>query len=94
VKVFGSLGAPELVAIFVLALLLFGPKRLPEIGRALGKSLAEIRKATTELKVTLEREMVEEEASQTGPSVTDPAVSGSDPTLPPEGDVERGRSPV
>ena len=54
---FGSLGAPELVAIFVLALLLFGPKKLPELGRALGKSFAEFRRATTELKSTFEREV-------------------------------------
>lgn len=54
---FGSLGAPELVAIFVLALLLFGPKKLPELGRALGRSFAEFRRATTELKSTFEREV-------------------------------------
>jgi len=57
--VFGSLGAPELVAIFVLALLLFGPKKLPELGRALGRSFAEFRRATTDLKGTFERELVE-----------------------------------
>jgi len=56
---FGSLGAPELVAIFVLALLLFGPKKLPELGRALGKSFAEFRRATSELKSTLEKELNE-----------------------------------
>jgi len=58
-QVFGSLGAPELVAIFVLALLLFGPKKLPELGRALGRSFAEFRRATTDLKSTFERELVE-----------------------------------
>lgn len=58
---FGSLGAPELVAIFILALLLFGPKRLPELGRALGRSFAEFRRASNELKSTLEREIAESE---------------------------------
>jgi sec-independent protein translocase protein TatA len=57
--VFGSLGAPELIAILVLALLLFGPKKLPELGRALGRSFAEFRRATTELKSTLEREIAD-----------------------------------
>jgi len=54
---FGSLGGPELLLILVLALLLFGPRRLPEIGRTIGKGLAEFRKATTEFKSSLEREV-------------------------------------
>jgi TatA/E family protein of Tat protein translocase len=92
--VFGSLGAPELVAIFVLALLLFGPKRLPEIGRALGRSFAEFRKATTELKVTLEREMAEEDAQRDDPTLPGPSDRAKDqiPTI--VDDVERGRPPV
>ena len=47
---FGSLGIPELILIFIVALLVFGPKRLPEIGRTLGKALGEFKKATDELK--------------------------------------------
>jgi sec-independent protein translocase protein TatA len=58
---FGSLGAPELVAIFILALVLFGPKKLPELGRALGKSFAEFRRASLELRSTLEKEIAESE---------------------------------
>jgi TatA/E family protein of Tat protein translocase len=92
--VFGSLGAPELIFIFVLALLLFGPKRLPEIGRALGKSFAEFRKATTELKVTLEREMAEEEASRKEPALTPLSSRGAETTPPSQDDVEHGRPPV
>ncbi|MFL6290430.1 MAG: twin-arginine translocase TatA/TatE family subunit, partial [Thermoanaerobaculia bacterium] len=49
----GPLGVPELIFIFVLALLIFGPKRLPEIGRTIGKGMAEFRKASTELKRTI-----------------------------------------
>lgn len=90
---FGSLGAPELVFIFVLALLLFGPKRLPEIGRALGRGFAEFRKATAELKVTLEREMAEEEA-RNEPAVTALTNRGVETTAIPQGDVENGRPPV
>ncbi len=53
----GSLGFPEMVVIFILALVLFGPKKLPEIGRTLGKAITEFRKASTDLKATFEREM-------------------------------------
>ncbi|MBZ5581512.1 MAG: TatA/E family twin arginine-targeting protein translocase [Acidobacteriia bacterium] len=53
----GSLGVPEMMLIFILALVLFGPKKLPEIGRTLGKAITEFRKASTELKATFEREM-------------------------------------
>ncbi len=54
---FGSIGGPELLLIFVLALLLFGPRKLPEIGRTIGKTLAEFRKATNEFKFSLEHEI-------------------------------------
>lgn len=53
----GPLGWQETVAIFILALLLFGPKKLPELGRTLGKALTEFRRASNELKSTFEREM-------------------------------------
>jgi TatA/E family protein of Tat protein translocase len=56
-----NLGFPELVVIFTLALLLFGPRKLPEIGRSLGKSLNEFKKATNDLKKTWETEVVAEE---------------------------------
>lgn len=61
---FGSLGIPELIVIFVVALLVFGPKRLPEIGRTLGKALGEFKKATDDLKSTIEREVHVEEMKQ------------------------------
>jgi sec-independent protein translocase protein TatA len=53
----GPLGTPELVAIFILALLLFGPKELPKIGKTIGKAMTEFRRAQTELKSTFDREM-------------------------------------
>jgi TatA/E family protein of Tat protein translocase len=53
----GPLGWQEMAVIFVLALLLFGPKKLPELGRNLAKGLAEFRRAQNELKATFEREM-------------------------------------
>jgi sec-independent protein translocase protein TatA len=54
---FGSIGMPELIIIFVIALIIFGPRKLPELGRSLGKSLAEFKRASNELKSTLEEEI-------------------------------------
>jgi TatA/E family protein of Tat protein translocase len=54
----GPLGWQETLVIFVLALLLFGPKKLPELGKTIGKAITEFRRASTELKSTWEREMV------------------------------------
>ncbi len=53
----GTLGVPEMMAIFVIALVLFGPKELPKLGRTLGKALTEFRRASGELKSSFEREM-------------------------------------
>lgn len=53
----GPLGWPEMAFIFILALLLFGPKKLPELGRTLGKAMTEFRRASNELKATFDREM-------------------------------------
>jgi sec-independent protein translocase protein TatA len=62
---FGSLGFPELIVIFVIALIIFGPRKLPEIGKSLGKSLAEFKKASNELRSTLEEEIrIEEQREQ------------------------------
>ena len=54
---FGTIGTQELVFIFILALVLFGPKKLPEIGRTVGKALSEFRRASNELKATFDREL-------------------------------------
>lgn len=53
----GPLGIQELVFIFVLALLIFGPKKLPELGRSFGKGMAEFKRASNELRSTFQREM-------------------------------------
>ena len=53
----GPLGWQETVFIFVLALLIFGPKKLPELGKTLGKAITEFRRASSELKNTWEREV-------------------------------------
>lgn len=56
-SVFGSIGGPEVILLFIAALLLFGPRRLPEIGRTLGKTIADFRRATNEFRMNLEREV-------------------------------------
>src|SRR6266705_2944734 len=53
----GTLGVQEMIVIFVVALVLFGPKKLPELGRTIGKAITEFRRASNDLKATFEREM-------------------------------------
>ena len=78
---FGTLGFPELLVFFVIALIIFGPRKLPEIGKSLGKSLAEFKKASNELRNTLEEEIrIEEQRSNIEASKT--AAPGSAPTTP------------
>lgn len=69
----GPIGLPEMMALFVIALLLFGPKKLPELGRTLGKGLSEFRRAKNELTATLQSHMneIERETKIDAPSLTD-----------------------
>jgi sec-independent protein translocase protein TatA len=53
----GSLGYQEIIVIFILALIIFGPRKLPELGKTIGKGLAEFKKASNELKQTWEEEV-------------------------------------
>ncbi len=53
----GSLGMQEIIVIFILALIVFGPRKLPELGKSLGKGLAEFKKASNELRATWEEEV-------------------------------------
>ena len=57
----GPIGMPELVVIMFLALLIFGPRKLPELGRSLGRSLGEFKRASNELRNTLDEEIRIEE---------------------------------
>jgi sec-independent protein translocase protein TatA len=54
---FGSIGMPELIVIFVIALIVFGPRRLPDLGRSLGRAISEFKRATNELTNSWEQEV-------------------------------------
>jgi sec-independent protein translocase protein TatA len=81
---FGSIGMPELIIIFVIALIIFGPRKLPELGRSLGRSLAEFKRASNELKSTLEEEirLEEQKSVQDAAKVATapPAIAPAPPT--------------
>jgi sec-independent protein translocase protein TatA len=73
----GPIGFPELMIILVVALIFFGPRKLPELGRSLGRSLNEFKRASNELKQTLDDEIRLDEQKQAiktpPPPPTDPA---------------------
>ena len=82
---FGSIGMPELIIIFVIALIIFGPRKLPELGRSLGKSLSEFKRASNELRSTLEEEIrVEDQRVPAKPTVPGSPTAGT--TTAPHGD--------
>ncbi|MBM3305404.1 MAG: twin-arginine translocase subunit TatB [Candidatus Aminicenantes bacterium] len=66
---FGSIGPAELILIFVIALLVFGPKKLPEIGRSVGKALREFKKTSDEIKGRIEEEIEASELKDIGKDI-------------------------
>jgi len=92
-----GLGFPELLLIFVIALVVFGPKKLPEMGRSIGRALAEFKKASEEFQESIKAEMKEvekasplEELKKIGQDATDAAKQASAPeTAPTEQDKEK-----
>lgn len=86
---FGSLGAPELIFILVLALIIFGPRRLPEIGRTLGRAMGEFRRATTDFKRAVDTELTLDEVrteSKPKPELVERA-SEQSPEAAPQGET-------
>ena len=79
---FGSIGMPELIIIFVIALIIFGPRKLPELGRSLGKSLSEFKRASNELKSTLEEEIRLDEQRATLEASKAASAAAADATPP------------
>jgi len=71
---FGTLGGPELVLILVLALIIFGPRKLPEIGKSMGRMMAEFRKASNEFRRTIEDEVEAEKPRPQEPQLPPPAM--------------------
>ena len=69
----GSVGTPEILLILVIALLIFGPQKLPEMGKSLGRAIREFKRASQELQETIEREVedVKREAESAEPRQAD-----------------------
>ena len=89
----GPLGFPELIIIFVVALLVFGPRKLPELGRSLGKGLSEFKRASNDLRQTLDDEIRDEErrtALTTPPAP--PIATPPTPLVPPTHDAEESEA--
>ena len=97
---FGTLGGPELFLIFVVALIIFGPRKLPEIGKSLGKMMGEFRRASNDFRSTIENEVEAEKIrdslrieppsvepvspARALPAETSPADTGAPPATAPE----------
>jgi TatA/E family protein of Tat protein translocase len=92
---FGSIGMPELIIILVIALIIFGPRKLPELGKSLGKSINEFKRASADLQNTLEQEIKLEEQQQKDrvatppPPAPQPGLSVEDPNTVARGADER-----
>ena len=94
---FGTLGAQEILLILILGLIVFGPRKLPEIGKTMGKMLAEFRKASNDFKRTIEDEIeAEKRPAEAVPTLAPPPAGidegtpAAEPALqvsPPEGEV-------
>ena len=80
---FGSIGTMELVVILVIAMIVFGPRKLPELGKSLGKSLGEFKRASNDLRNTLEDEIHVEEQARRDPEPAKPE-SAQKPVAPPD----------
>lgn len=76
-----GLGVPELVVIFIIALIVFGPKKLPELGKSLGKGLSEFKRASNDLQRTLEEEVRLDDQRQRTPPPAPPQIAASPETI-------------
>jgi len=88
----GNLGMPEMIFILVLALLLFGPKKLPEIGKQVGKALGEFKRATNDLKRTIEDEVEKATTLEEAKKAEEAGLKTAE-TVPPAGPVTPTAAP-
>jgi sec-independent protein translocase protein TatA len=88
---FGTIGGPELLLIFVIALIVFGPKKLPEIGRSLGKMLVEFKKATSDFQQTVEKEI---EADKLRSLIENPHIEETKASTPPIEETAKPQEPT
>ncbi len=89
-----GIGMPELLIIFVIALLVFGPKELPKIGRTIGKAMAEFRRASDELRDGIQREidLAEREGQPPHPPTEEPVVTPAPETPSPAPEYQAGET--
>ena len=94
---FGTLGGPELFLIFVVALIVFGPRKLPEIGKSLGRMMSEFRRASNDFRSTIESEVEAEKirdsmrieppkAKPAPAAAAAPTAGGEEASVPSSGD--------
>ena len=83
-----NLGFPEMIFIFLLALIIFGPKKLPEIGRQIGRALNEFKRASNEFKSQIESEINNLDLENQRQTILPPS-----PSLPPAGSVAASSKP-
>jgi sec-independent protein translocase protein TatA len=83
----GSIGFPELLVIFVIALIVFGPRRLPEIGKALGQGINEFKRASRDLQSRLEQE-IEQDRQASTTATPEAAAPANPPQTPPPAETE------
>jgi TatA/E family protein of Tat protein translocase len=88
-----GIGMPELVIIFVIALLVFGPKELPKIGKTIGKAMGEFRRASDELKEGIQREIDLADREPTEETPTPEAASSTVPAEPRESGSQSASEP-
>lgn len=83
---FGPIGVPELIIILTIALIVFGPRKLPELGRSLGRSLNEFKRASNELRHTLDEEIrVEDQKSADRQKAPESSAAPTPPDAVPRG---------
>ena len=85
-----NLGFPEMIFIFLLALIIFGPKKLPEIGRQIGRALNEFKRASNEFKSQIESEISNLDVENQRQTILPPSPS---PSMPPAGSVAASSKP-